>query len=436
MNSQHGRQTTNARTLSMQTSQVSNAANVLTAPSTAGKQSDTQPASEPFGKVLSREVSERNASNNAPRQKEASDNASVQPPAKTSNSQPAEAKSGKESTAADEADATEDSANAAPAMSDEMLAFVANLTQIKSADGKSTEKTDLPAESKTDTDTSALPVVAATDVKVVDQAAASTAAKASLAPAPVGNADVAPKEPASRSTVTGAASRNTALSTKAEANTHAKADLPAGQPQALKSDEQSAQAATHSAIASAQDFASAVKDSLTVAANAMQPVQQAAVHAVQQQMGAAPNEKLTPRVGTPAWDQALGQKVVWMVAGEQQSASLTLNPPDLGPLQVVLNVSNSQANATFIAAQPEVRQALEAALPKLRDMLGEAGIQLGQASVNSGNPNQQGGFDQQASQRTHGRDPIGSRDSGADTPIRMTRVQPASSGQGLVDTFV
>jgi len=184
----------------------------------------------------------------------------------------------------------------------------------------------------------------------------------------------------------------------------------------------------------ASDFKAAMTESLNGITNTMQPVtQQAGMQAVQQQ-GANAAERPTPRVGTPAWDQALGQKVVWMVAGEQQSASLTLNPPDLGPLQVVLNVSNSQANATFIAAQPEVRQALEAAMPKLRDMLGEAGIQLEQSSVSSGTPNQQGGFEQQGSQSA--RAPYGNREpEQADAQVRVTRVQPSSSGLGMVDTF-
>ena len=90
------------------------------------------------------------------------------------------------------------------------------------------------------------------------------------------------------------------------------------------------------------------------------------------------SERLNPQVGTAAWNQALGEKIVWMAAGNQQSATLTLNPPNLGPLQVVLNVSNEQATASFYAAQPEVRQALENALPRLRDMMQDAGIQLGQ----------------------------------------------------------
>jgi len=157
----------------------------------------------------------------------------------------------------------------------------------------------------------------------------------------------------------------------------------------------------------------------------------AALQAAQSAPGTR-TDLLAPRVGTPGWDQALAQKVVWMVGGDQQSASLTLNPPDLGPLQVVLSVSDSQATANFMAAQPEVRQALEAALPKLRDMLGEAGIQLGQANVSAGTPdNPQNGFGQP--QQPGARHATPQQDDGHEPQARASRV--VATGQGLVDTF-
>ncbi|WP_255249899.1 flagellar hook-length control protein FliK [Polaromonas sp. AET17H-212] len=139
-------------------------------------------------------------------------------------------------------------------------------------------------------------------------------------------------------------------------------------------------------------------------------------------------DKLTPQVGTSGWDQAVGQKLVWMAAGAQSSASLTLNPPDLGPLQVALTIVNNQANVSFTAAQPEVRQALEAALPKLREMLGDAGIQMGQASVNAGAPQQHGG---------HGESRQTSRgvDEAAGAPLSVADSQAAGGRQGLIDTF-
>ena len=170
--------------------------------------------------------------------------------------------------------------------------------------------------------------------------------------------------------------------------------------------------------------------------SATAPVAMAQIQSMQLQNAQAfghTNEKLTPSVGSAAWDQALGQRVVWMVAGGLQSASLTLNPPDLGPLQVVLNVTNDHADATFIAAQPEVRAALEAALPKLRDMLSDAGIQLGQASVNAGTPNQNGTSSQPQHRTAMDSD---QRDSSlAEQPMRPLASRVTSGGSSLVDTF-
>ena len=133
-----------------------------------------------------------------------------------------------------------------------------------------------------------------------------------------------------------------------------------------------------------------VKDIQQVQAPSVQvqaaPVQQSALA---QAVANVAGDKIAARVGTPAWDNQVGQKIVWMVAGGEQSASLTLNPPDLGPMQVVLNVTNDQADVTFTAAQPEVRQALEDAMPRLKEMLGESGLSLGNASVNAGMSEQQ-----------------------------------------------
>ena len=144
--------------------------------------------------------------------------------------------------------------------------------------------------------------------------------------------------------------------------------------------------------------------------------------------GASANH-LAPSVGAAAWGQALGEKVVWMAAGAQQTATLTLNPPNLGPMQIVLNISNEQATASFFSAQPEVRQALEAAFPRLREMMGEAGIQLGQATVSADTP-QQNAPDQRAQRAA----PVFPNQN--ETSMGELNLNPSSalqSGRGLVD---
>lgn len=162
---------------------------------------------------------------------------------------------------------------------------------------------------------------------------------------------------------------------------------------------------------------------------------QANVLQTAQAAGAVPADRLSARVGTPAWDNQVGQKVIWMVGGEEQSATLELNPPDLGPVQVVLNVSNEMASVTFSAQQLEVRQALENSLPRLREMMNESGIALGNATVNAGSDGSQ-----QQNQQGSSRPGSGGNGGGAggDSAVADTAPRQRTSilgGAGAVDTF-
>ncbi|MEI8083472.1 MAG: hypothetical protein WCI74_16670, partial [Actinomycetes bacterium] len=47
-----------------------------------------------------------------------------------------------------------------------------------------------------------------------------------------------------------------------------------------------------------------------------------------------PSAVVQTRVGERGWDQAVGDKLVWMVNQKHQVAQLHLNPPDLGPLKI------------------------------------------------------------------------------------------------------
>jgi flagellar hook-length control protein FliK len=166
--------------------------------------------------------------------------------------------------------------------------------------------------------------------------------------------------------------------------------------------------------------------SLTAQASALQNAQATT---------SAPSDRLSARVGTPAWDNQVGQKVIWMVGGEDQSATLELNPPDLGPVQVVLNVSNDLASVTFSSQQLEVRQALENALPRLREMMSESGIALGDALVNAGAEGRQGQDGQGAGRPGGGRGGNGGGDDGSVAEVASRQRTRVIGGAGAVDTF-
>lgn len=163
------------------------------------------------------------------------------------------------------------------------------------------------------------------------------------------------------------------------------------------------------------------------------PVQQASL-AMAQAVNGAPTDRIAARVGTPGWDNQVGQKIIWMVAGKEQSASLTLNPPDMGPMQVVLSVTNDKATVTFSAAQPEVRQALENAMPKLREMMSENGIALGNATVNAGMPDQRQAQQGEQPRSQGGATRFGGAGAEAPRAAAAPRARPGT-GTGLVDTF-
>jgi flagellar hook-length control protein FliK len=197
-------------------------------------------------------------------------------------------------------------------------------------------------------------------------------------------------------------------------------------------------AAPKTTTASAETTAALKEASITVAPTASHATQELAKAA-----SAVPTDKLSSRVGTQQWDQQLGQKIIFMAAGGEQSATMELNPPDLGPLQVVLSVNKDQATAAFSSAAPEVRQALESALPKLKEMMSEAGIQLGSATVSAGMSDQNNSaFSQQASSAQSGSGngsnraaAATGRDTGSDAEAARTTQPARRLPAGAVDTF-
>jgi flagellar hook-length control protein FliK len=143
---------------------------------------------------------------------------------------------------------------------------------------------------------------------------------------------------------------------------------------------------------------------------------------------AVDQNEIKAKLGTKIWNAEVWQKVVWMVGAEQQSATLTLNPPDLGPVQVVIQVHNDQADTTFISQNPEVRQALQDGLSVLRDMMASNGLQLGEANIHSHEQSQQ-------QHPKHTQQGQGNRGAMPDVMAAPAGALQTYVSNGLVDTF-
>ncbi len=78
---------------------------------------------------------------------------------------------------------------------------------------------------------------------------------------------------------------------------------------------------------------------------------------------------------------SLNERLQFMLLNGQNSAEIQLDPPELGSLQVRVTTRHEQTSVIFVAPNNAVRDALEQQLPRLRDTLEGAGLQLNDASV-------------------------------------------------------
>lgn len=77
-----------------------------------------------------------------------------------------------------------------------------------------------------------------------------------------------------------------------------------------------------------------------------------------------------------AWGENLGSQLSLLMAKNMDSAQIQLDPPELGPLGVRIQLNNDQVSLQFTSAHAVVRDALEQSSQKLQQMLSEEGLDL------------------------------------------------------------
>lgn len=137
----------------------------------------------------------------------------------------------------------------------------------------------------------------------------------------------------------------------------------------------------------------------------------------------------TPDLNSEGFDEAIGARLSWLADQKIGHAHIRITPHDLGPVEVRLQLDGDRVHASFTSAHADVRQALEGSLSRLREMLGEQGLQLAHADVGQQQNPQEGG------EAGTGRDPLattGDRDAGHDGAGITARTLHQ---RGLLDTY-
>ena len=105
------------------------------------------------------------------------------------------------------------------------------------------------------------------------------------------------------------------------------------------------------------------------------------VNKLAQDVKSADVAPLTRPLSHPQWNEDLGERIVWMNSRGISTAEIRMNPEHMGPITVRIDMNQDQATIAFTAQNSVVRDALEASLPKLREMLSAQQVNLADVSV-------------------------------------------------------
>lgn len=105
------------------------------------------------------------------------------------------------------------------------------------------------------------------------------------------------------------------------------------------------------------------------------------------QTGDKLNAKMPPgltdpiNIARPEFGTNMRERLVVMMNKGVQSADIRLDPAELGQMQVKMTVENDVTTVNFVVQNSQAKEILEQAMPKLKEMLAEQGIDLGEGSV-------------------------------------------------------
>ncbi len=86
-------------------------------------------------------------------------------------------------------------------------------------------------------------------------------------------------------------------------------------------------------------------------------------------------------VGAPGFGTEVAGEIAQLINLKSDRAQLHVHPADMGPIDVAMRIEHNRVSVVMVAGDPQTRQALEQAIPQLRDLLADQGLALADASV-------------------------------------------------------
>jgi flagellar hook-length control protein FliK len=123
----------------------------------------------------------------------------------------------------------------------------------------------------------------------------------------------------------------------------------------------------------------------------------------------------------------MGQQIQWMMGKNISRATLELNPAQLGPLKITIDMQQNQTNIQVLAAHHLTRDMLEQSLPRLREFLQDAGLANVQFSIGQDSAQGQGAYQGQTAD-SGGRSSSGAAAQGGVGAVVGTGPESAPAG--------
>ena len=80
----------------------------------------------------------------------------------------------------------------------------------------------------------------------------------------------------------------------------------------------------------------------------------------------------------------LQERVTSMLSINNKEAEIRLDPPEMGSMQIRIRSDAEQAQINFVVQNQQAKEALEQSLPRLRELLMQQGLELGESSISYG----------------------------------------------------
>ena len=86
-------------------------------------------------------------------------------------------------------------------------------------------------------------------------------------------------------------------------------------------------------------------------------------------------------IDSSQWAERFSEHIIWLESQGIKSALIKLHPEDLGPLEISIKVIKDSASVSISSPNNHVRDVVDQALPRLREMMAEQGLNLGDVQI-------------------------------------------------------